>query len=141
VVATFDLAIGGGPSMPKIIDILLDEHQNIAKLLLVLEHELQVFDCSRRPDYEKLRNPAVAKRFGDVDAEHGLEARRLRSFARAVDYVLADQEFLRESFHFAVHDFIEYQRQHLQKEERLLFPAAVKALRSDDWGRIRCSTA
>jgi len=25
------------------------------------------------------------------------------------------------------------QRQHLEKEERLLFPAAVKALRSKDW--------
>lgn len=150
--------------MPKIIDILLDEHQNIEKLLLVLEHELEVFDRSGRPDYEilqsiiqyfqdypeschhpkeemifeklKLRDPAAAKRFGDVEAEHGLEARRLRHFARAVDYILADQEFLRESFHLAVHDFIEHQRQHLQKEERLLFPAAVKALRSDDWAEI-----
>jgi len=150
--------------MPKIIDILLDEHQNIEKLLLVLEHELEVFDRSGRPDYEilqsiiqyfqdypeschhpkeemifeklKLRDPAAAKRFGDVEAEHGLEARRLRSFAHAVDYILADQEFLRESFHLAVHDFIEHQRQHLQKEERLLFPAAVKALRSNDWAEI-----
>jgi hemerythrin-like domain-containing protein len=150
--------------MPKIIDILLDEHQNIEKLLLVLEHELEIFDRSGRPDYEilqsiiqyfqdypeschhpkeemifetlKLRDPAAAKRFGDVEAEHGLEARRLRSFAHAVEYILADQEFLRESFHLAVHDFIEHQRQHLQKEERLLFPAAVKALRSDDWAEI-----
>ena len=85
-----------------------------------------------------------------MKADHGVEAKRLRSFARAVDYILADQEFLRESFHLAVHDFIEHQRQHLEKEERLLFPAAVKALRSEDWaeidarwmtGRIRCSTA
>ena len=150
--------------MPKIIDILLDEHQNIEKLLLVLEHELEVFDRSGRPDYEilqsiiryfgdypeschhpkeemifeklKLCDPAAAKRFGDVEAEHGLEARRLRSFAHAVEYILADQEFLRESFQLVVHDFIEHQRQHLQKEERLLFPAAVKALRSDDWAEI-----
>ena len=28
--------------MPKIIDILLEEHQNIEKLLLVLEHELEI---------------------------------------------------------------------------------------------------
>jgi hemerythrin-like domain-containing protein len=157
-------AIGRGLSMPKIIDILLEEHQNIEKLLLVLEHELELFDSSRRPDYEilqtiiqyfqdypeschhpkeemifeklKARDPVAAKRFGDVEAEHELEARRLHSFARAVDYILADQEFLRESFHLAVHDFIEHQRQHLQKEERLLFPAAVKALRSEDWAEI-----
>jgi hemerythrin-like domain-containing protein len=53
-----------------------------------------------------------------------------------VDYILADQEFLRESFHLAVRDFIEHQRQHLQKEERLPFPVAVKALQSDDWAEI-----
>jgi hemerythrin-like domain-containing protein len=51
VVATIKLAIGRGPSMPKIIDILLNEHQNIEKLLLLLEHELEVFDHSGRPDY------------------------------------------------------------------------------------------
>ena len=92
--------------MPKIIDILLEEHQNIEKLLLVLEHELELFDRSDRPDYEilqtiiqyfqdypeschhpkeemifeklKARDPAKAKRFGDVEAEHELEAKRLR---------------------------------------------------------------
>jgi hemerythrin-like domain-containing protein len=150
--------------MPKIIDILLEEHQNIEKLLLVLEHELEIFDRSGRPDYEilqtiiqyfqdypeschhpkeekifeklKARDPAAAKRFGDVEAEHAVETRRLRSFARAVEYILADQEFLRETFHLAVHDFIEHQREHLKKEERLLFPAAVKALRPEDWAEI-----
>lgn len=150
--------------MPKIIDILLEEHQNIEKLLLVLEHELDIFDSRGRPDYEifqtiiqyfqdypeschhpkeemifeklKARDPAAAKRFGDIEAEHEVESRRLRSFARAVEFVLADQEFLRESFHLAVHDFIEHQRQHLEKEERLLFPAAIKALRPEDWAAI-----
>jgi hemerythrin-like domain-containing protein len=150
--------------MPKIIDILLEEHQNIEKLLLVLEHELEIFDSTGRPDYEilqtiiryfqdypeschhpkeemifaklKMRDPAAAKRFGDVEADHGVETQRLRRFARAVDSVLAEQEFLRESFHLAVRDFIEHQRQHLQKEERLLFPAAKKALRPQDWAEI-----
>jgi hemerythrin-like domain-containing protein len=150
--------------MPKIIDLLLEEHQNIEKLLLVVEHELEIFDSSGRPDYEilqtiiqyfqdypeschhpkeemifeklKARDPAAAKRFGDVEAEHEVETRRLHSFARAVDSVLADQEFLRESFHLAVHDFIEHQREHLRKEELLLFPAAANALRPKDWAAI-----
>jgi hemerythrin-like domain-containing protein len=162
--AIYRAAIGQGLSMPKIIDILLEEHQNIEKLLLVLEHELEVFDRSGRPDYEivqtiiqyfqdypeschhpkeemifeklKARDAAAARRFGDVEAEHADETRRLRSFARAVDSVLADQEFLRESFHLAVHDFIEHQREHLKKEERLLFPAALKALQPEDWAEI-----
>ena len=150
--------------MPKIIDLLLEEHRNIEKLLLVAEHELAIFDSSGRPDYEilqtiiqyfqdypeschhpkeemifeklKTRDSASAKRFGDVEAEHEVETRRLQSFARAVDSVLADQEFLRESFHLAVHDFIAHQREHLRKEELLLFPAAAKALRPEDWSEI-----
>jgi hemerythrin-like domain-containing protein len=150
--------------MPKIIEVLLQEHQNIEKLLLVLEHELEVFDRSERADYEilqtiihyfqdypaschhpkeemifeklKARDPVAAKSFGDVEGDHELETQRLRSFERAVDAVLADQEFLRENFHRAVHDFVEHQRRHLEKEERLLFPAAAKALRSEDWAEI-----
>lgn len=150
--------------MPEIIDILLEEHQNIKKLLLVLEHELELFDAGGRPDYEilesiiqyfqdypeschhpkeemifqklQLGDPAAAKAFGDVEAEHEIEAARLRSFARAVASVLADQEFPRENFHLAVHDFIAHQRRHLEKEERLLFPAAIKALRREDWAEI-----
>ncbi len=150
--------------MPEIIDILLEEHQNIEKLLLVLEHELELFDAGGRPDYEilesiiqyfqdypeschhpkeemifkklQLGDPAAAKAFGDVEAEHEIEATRLRSFARAVASVLADQEFPRENFHLAVNDFIAHQRRHLEKEERLLFPAAVKALRREDWAEI-----
>src|SRR5450756_2852168 len=150
--------------MPKIIELLLEEHRNIEKLLVVLEHELEVFDRGERPDYEILqtiiqyfqdypeschhpkeemifaklnaRDPAAAKRFGDVEAEHEVEAGRLRSFARAVDAILSDQEFLRENFHLAVREFIDHQRRHLDKEERLLFPAAVKALRRQDWAAI-----
>jgi len=150
--------------MPKIIDILFEEHHNIEKLLLVVEHELGVFDRGGRPDYEILqtiiqyfqdypeschhpkeevifaklkgRDPAAAQRVGDVEAEHAVDTRRLGNFARAVEYILADQEFLRENFHLAVHDFIEHQREHLEKEERLLFPAALRALRPEDWADI-----
>ena len=84
--------------MSNIIQILLEEHRNIDKLLLVLEHELEVFDRSEEPDYEilqaviqyfqdypenchhpkedmvfeklKLRDPTAAERIGDVEAEH-----------------------------------------------------------------------
>jgi len=150
--------------MPQIVDILLEEHQNIEKLLLVLEHELEIFDRGERPDYEilqsiiqyfqgypenchhpkeemifeklKARDADAAKRFGDVEAEHQVEAKRLRGLARVADYIFSDQRFLRETFRFAVHDFIEHQRQHLKKEEQLLFPAAVKVLQREDWAEI-----
>ena len=150
--------------MSNIIQILLEEHRNIDKLLLVLEHELEVFDRSEEPDYEilqaviqyfqdypeschhpkedmvfeklKLRDPAASKRIGDVEAEHHVEADRLRRFAQAVEDVLAGRELPRQSFHNVMLDFIEHQRQHMDKEERLLFPAAVKALQPEDWTEI-----
>jgi hemerythrin-like domain-containing protein len=150
--------------MSRIIEILLEEHRNIEKLLLVLEQELEVFDRSEGPDYEilqaiilyfqdypeschhpkedmvfnklKVRDPDAAQRIGDVVAEHQVETKRLRQFAQAVEDILAGREFLRQTFHNVVHDFIEHQRQHMDKEERLLFPAAVKALRPDDWAEI-----
>jgi hemerythrin-like domain-containing protein len=150
--------------MASIIDILLEEHRNIEKLLLVLEQELEVFDHSESPDYEilqatieyfqdypehhhhpkedivfeklKLRDPAAVSRIGDAEAEHQVETKRLQRFAQAVDDILAGREYPRQDFHNVVREFIEHQRQHMHKEERLLFPAAVKALQVDDWADI-----
>ena len=150
--------------MSNIIQILLEEHRNIDKLLLVLERELEVFDRSEEPDYEilqaviqyfqdypeschhpkedmvfeklKVRDSAAANRIGDVEAEHQVETNRLRRLVEAVEEILAGHEFLRQTFHDVVHDFIEHQRQHLDKEERLLFPAAVQGLRPDDWAEL-----
>ena len=150
--------------MSNIIQILLEEHRNIDKLLLVLEHELEVFDRSEEPDYEilraiiqyfqdypedchhpkedmvfeklKMRDPAAASRIGDVEAEHKVETERLRKLVEAVEEILAGREFLRQTFHDVVFDFIKHQRQHMDKEERLLFPAAVQRLRPEDWAAI-----
>jgi len=150
--------------MSNIIQILLEEHRNIDKLLLVLEHELEVFDRSEEPDYEilravieyfqdypenchhpkedvvfdklKLRDPAAAERIGDAEAEHKIETQRLRRLVEAVEEILAGREFLRQTFHDVVFDFIKHQRQHMDKEERLLFPAAVQRLRPEDWAAI-----
>jgi len=150
--------------MARIIDVLLEEHRNIEKLLLVLEQELDVFDHSEPPDYEilqaiieyfqdypedyhhpkedivfeklKLRDPSAVARIGDVEAEHRLETKRLQRFAQAVNDILAGREYPRQGFHDVVRDFIEHQRQHMHKEERLLFPAAVNALQPGDWAEI-----
>ncbi len=150
--------------MSNIIQILLEEHRNIDKLLLVLERELDVFDRSEEPDYEifqaviqyfqdypenchhpkedmvfeklKARDAAAADRVGDAEADHRVETLRLRRLVEAVEDILAGREFLRQTFHDVVHEFIAHQRQHMDKEERLLFPAAIKGLRPEDWAHI-----
>jgi hemerythrin-like domain-containing protein len=150
--------------MSKIIETLLEEHRNIEKLLHVLEQELKVFDRSESPDYEilqaiidyfrdypeschhpkedivfeklKLRDPAAALQIGDAEADHQIETKRLSQFARTVEDVLAGREIPRQTFHNVVREFIRHQRQHMAKEEQLLFPSAVRALRPEDWAEI-----
>ncbi|MGA8001081.1 MAG: hemerythrin domain-containing protein [Pseudolabrys sp.] len=150
--------------MSRLIEILLEEHRNIEKLLHVLEQELDVFDRTESPDYEilrtiveyfqdypesyhhpkedivfeklKLRDPSAVARIGDVEAEHQLETQRLRRFAQAINDILAGREYPRRSFHNVVRDFIDHQRQHMHKEEQLLYPAAIKGLRAEDWVEI-----
>jgi hemerythrin-like domain-containing protein len=150
--------------MSRLIEILLKEHRNIEKLLRVLEQELDVFDRTESPDYEilqavaeyfqdypesyhhpkedivfeklKLRDPGAVACIGDVEAEHQSETERLRRFTQAISDVLAGREYPRQRFHNLVRDFIDHQRQHMHKEEELLYPAAVKGLRAEDWAEI-----
>jgi hemerythrin-like domain-containing protein len=147
-----------------VIEILRQEHRNIEKLLCVLERELGVFARGDRPDYEvvhavigyfqvypdayhhpledlvfeklKVRDAAAAEKIGDLAADHRRGADRLRQVAHAVESVLADRELLRETINDIIHDFVEHERRHMAMEERDFFPAAVKALRSQDWAEI-----
>ncbi len=150
--------------MLMIIDALRQEHRSIEKLLLVLERELSVFDRTEQPDYEviwavisyfkvypdayhhpqeemvfeklKARDPDAAAKIGDLAAEHRSGAERLRRVAQAVESVLADQEVLRQTVDDIIRDFIARERLHIAMEERDFFPAALKALRPEDWAEI-----
>ena len=143
---------------------LQEEHRNIEKVLNVLEKELSVFDNLDRPDYDilllvadyfqdhpakchhpkedvvyralVLRDPAIAKAVGDIEAEHLDVANRVRRFAKIVNDILIEQEVPRETFDRAVGDFIAFERHHIEQEERNLFPAALKTLLPEDWAAI-----
>jgi hemerythrin-like domain-containing protein len=147
-----------------IVDRLRQEHRNIEKLLLVLEQELSLFARGGRPDYEviraviayfeiypdgyhhpqedivfkklKARDPATAESVGDLGAEHRSGAERLRRVAEAVEGVLMGREILRQTVDGIIRDFIARERQHMVMEERVFFPAAIKALRPQDWAEI-----
>jgi hemerythrin-like domain-containing protein len=150
--------------MTEMIELLRGEHRDIEQLLNVLEDELKVFDRGERPDYEvieaiisyfqdypdcchhpkedmifdklKTRDPPAAKSIGDAEAEHRQETERLDRVARVVRNVLLDREIVRHTFSDVMRDFIDHQRVHMAMEERMLFPAAKNALRSEDWREI-----
>ena len=150
--------------MTRIIETLREEHRNIEELLLVLEHELSVFDRNERPDYEviqgviryfedypdcchhakedmifeklQLRDSVAAESVGDLEVEHQNEGKRLRRVAQVVRSILTDHDILRQTFHNTMRDFIDLERKHMEMEERDLFPIAIKALRPEDWADI-----
>jgi hemerythrin-like domain-containing protein len=147
-----------------IIERLSQEHRNIERLLAILERELEVFDRGGRPDYEvirailsyfevypevyhhpqedlvfaklRMRDPAAAAKVGDLAREHQKGAESLRRVADVIDNVLADRELLREDVDAIVRDFVERERRHMMMEDRDFFPAAVKALKPQDWTEI-----
>jgi hemerythrin-like domain-containing protein len=126
------------------------------KVLRVLERELGVFQRGDRPDYDvllgiidsfkdhpdschhpkedlmfqklKVRDPDKVASFRDLEAEHREGARRLRDVATAVDRVLNDEDLVRHAVSEIVRNFIERERQHMAKEERIVFPAALDVL-------------
>ena len=150
--------------MTYIVEVLRQEHRNIEKLLWVLERELSAFDRGERPDYEvvlaaidyfkdypdachhpkedmiferlNVRDAVAAATIGDLEAEHQEGARRLRRVGQTIEAVLSDQDLLRHTVHDILRDFIDHERQHMAKEERLLFPAALSALLPADWAEI-----
>jgi hemerythrin-like domain-containing protein len=147
-----------------IIEHLSQEHRNIEKLLAVLERELEVFDRGDRPDYEviravisyfevypeayhhpqedrvlaklKARDPIAAARVGDLAWEHHQGVERLRRLAHTIESVLADAEMVRQDVDTIVRDFIAHERHHMAREDRDFFPAALNALKPEDWTEI-----
>jgi hemerythrin-like domain-containing protein len=134
------------------------------KLLRVLERELGIFERGDRPDYDvllgtidyfkdypdschhpkedlifqklKVRDPDKVASFGDLEAEHREGARRLSDVATVVHRVLNDEDLVRHAVSEIVRNFIERERQHMVKEERIVFPAALDVLQSADWADI-----
>jgi len=155
--------------MSYVIEVLRQEHSSIERLLRVLERELNIFDRGDRPNYEvilavidyfedypdrchhpkedvifenlKARNAVAAATVGDLKGEHREEARRLRRVAKAIRDVLSDQAMLREAVVDIIRDFIDHERQHMALEESLFFPAALNALRAEDWADVALKLA
>jgi hemerythrin-like domain-containing protein len=147
-----------------IIERLSQEHRNIEKLLAILERELEVFDRGDRPDYEvirailsyfevypevyhhpqedlvfaklRMRDPAAAAKVGDLAREHQKGAEDLRRVTHVIDNVLADREILRQDVDTVIRDFVAHERRHMMKEDRDFFPAALQALKPQDWTEI-----
>ena len=147
-----------------IIERLSQEHRNIRKLLAILEREIEIFEAGGQPDYQlirsivsyfevyteiyhhpqedlvfarlKGRDPDAARRIGNLARAHRMGSSRLRKVAAAIDAELSGRRVLRQHLDAVVREFIAQERQHTVMEDRDFFPAALKALKPEDWGDI-----
>lgn len=150
--------------MAEILRSLREEHQNMARLLSALEHQLALFDRAERPDYDVLsgiadyfasfparvhhpkedlilrrlrrRDAEAADAVGDLESEHAALDQRVRQFRQAVGRVIAEAEMPREAFTAALRNFIDDQRAHMEMENQSFFPAAMASLTEADWAAL-----
>lgn len=150
--------------MSKVIETLRQDHRNLSQLLDLIDRQLAIFDRGERPDYEILESAIeyclnypdlkhhpledlVFRRLQDKGIELEPPADRLlleheslgaltRRVAGAVNNILQEAEMPRDAFVKTMRDFLTFYRDHIRKEERHFFPAALRELGEQDWTEI-----
>ena len=88
--------------------------------------------------YRKLRvrDAAATDAIGDLEADHEELALLTRRFAAAFHQTLHQAGAPREWLSHMIEDFVQFYRRHIDREEKLFFPAALRTLTAEDWDEI-----
>ena len=139
-----------------IVDSLHNEHRSIAKLLDILEHQIDVMAQAGAPDYELIQGiadyfcdypdrchhpkeneifarlrekfPEEAEAIGNIGQEHDVTAGRVREFRQLIREILQEGIVARTAAVGAARNFIEAERRHMKMEEARFFSVAEKKL-------------
>lgn len=150
--------------MSETVETLRSEHQNMTRVLGLLEHQVALFEEAGQPDYELIgqiidyfrrfpdlyhhpkeevvlarlreRAPDQAERIGDLEGDHEGCSDNLQNLARVVVRVLMGAEVSREAFVRLAREFIDNERNHMKGEEEVFFPIALEHLTPEDWQAI-----
>ena len=150
--------------MAAVIDILREEHRNIARLLEALDHQIDVFAQVGEPDYDvicgisdyfleypdlchhpkediivdilKRQYPNEIGTVGDLLREHRMIHERAFRFRDMVGALLSATDIARSSVVNAARQFIEAERRHMEREEEHFLPLAERVLTPEDWSNI-----
>jgi len=148
----------------EILRQLREEHGNMARLVIALEHQLAIFDQGEQPDYDVLvaaadyftgfsdrchhpKEDLIFRRMKEVDAtaarslpnldrEHQELATLAQHFQEAVKNVLEEVEVARSAFDAVLRNFIGEQRRHMQMEDDQFLPLAERVLTTKDWAEL-----
>jgi hemerythrin-like domain-containing protein len=140
------------------------DHRNFARVLDLIELQVDAFRAERRPDYELMQSIVYYLRHYPDRFHHPREdvafarmverdptlqlpiARRMQEhavIAAAGDELLARLEEVigggvveRSTLEIAIATYLVYYRHHLTAEERFVIPRAVEVLDSADWAAV-----
>lgn len=150
--------------MPEVLNRLHREHEDLSRLLDLLERELARFTSGDAADYEtistilrycleypdavhhpkedliygvlRMRDLDLAAAVGDLEEDHRRLAVETRELAALIDQALAEEPVDRLQVHRQASDFIRRYRNHIAREESQMFPAARRTLSQEDWAKI-----
>ena len=150
--------------MAETIDILQQDHRNLAKLLKALERQVIQFEDSGEADFDIVRgvldyclnypdlchhpkedvvfrrllerDPRAAGVMGDLENEHRKLAAQTRRFASALHQLLQGKGHAAAWFGETTRDFLQAYWRHMDMEETLFFPMALQELSDDDWQEV-----
>ena len=146
--------------MRNVIGELRSEHETMARLLRILEQQIEIFEAAGQPDYslaqdvilyfldfpDQCHHPKedlVAKKLLDVAPDRAEPLTRLvglheeladlsRNMANLMRRVLEEAELPRDKVIRAARDFTTAQRHHMAMEEEHFFPLAEALLSEAD---------
>ncbi len=145
------------------------DHRNFARVLDLVEQQVDAFHAGKRLDYQLLRltvdylrhypdrfhhprEDVAFKRLVQRDPQLQLQiARRIQEHAVIADtgeklldclnQIIAGAVIERAALETAAATYLVYYRHHLAAEERQVIPRAVQLLTADDWGAVSAIVA
>ena len=155
--------------MAAVIEVLREEHRNIARLHEALEHQITIFQQADTPDYDVIRGiadyfvdypdvchlpkedvifqhlrekfPREASTIGDLRDEHRKVHERARQFRATVSALLNESDIARTDIVDTARAFIDKEREHMQLEEESFFPMVEQWPEPLDWLNIESALA
>lgn len=150
--------------MHRLLSSLHEDHVNIAKLLSLLEDEIEKFDAEQNPDYQCMtdimrymthypdmhhhpneelifsrlaeRSPSSHEDIDHLSEEHKKLAQHGLSFLDDLDAVTSGAIIHRDKLAEDAHAYVEMLKSHMRKEEGDVFPLAQALLTEEDWNRL-----
>ena len=140
------------------------DHRNFARLLDLVEQQVDAFHAGKRPNYELMRlivyylrhypdrfhhpredvafarlvkrDPRLQLQIARRMQEHVVIAAAGEELLNCLDEILAGVVIERSTLEAAAATYLVYYRYHLVSEEQQVIPRAVELLTSDDWAAV-----